>query len=190
MKIAFFGTPDFTVRFLDYLTDLQESPQLADFVTNQGVEHYVNTRDVRHLAADNTIHIGNNSYHYVDQKYDKGYHIYFHKDHNGIPEEVNYIDKNNNQKLVSKRNGDSKINLFHMEHHIKTHGELKTDTLQSPGGKHLWIKFIKSKPKNINFESNGIHLDHTNIDEHEHSLWRIDNEHGSKIIRAYHVNPS
>ena len=127
----------------------------------------------------NSSHIGLNSY---TQKDINGNHVYYHLV-DGHTTEMNFIDKDNTQKGVDKGQGDVHHVIRHMIYHIKKHGELKTDSQQSPGGKHLWINFIKSKPKGIKFEVNGQHIDHQNIDEHKDKIWST--RPNKNIVRAY-----
>lgn len=171
--------------FQEFIKQLQETPQLSTYYTPLEIENHVVKNDVENLAAK-SIKIGNDSHYYFDK--DQNEHVYFHKNHKGLPEEVNYITKDNVQRLVAKRRGDVKNNINHMIHHIKKFGELKTSGSQSPGGKNLWINFIKSNPKNIKFECNSQELNHTNIDHHAFDLWDTSMRNSDKIIRAYHDN--
>lgn len=169
--------------FQEFIKQLQETPQLNHYFSGDMLNNNLKLDNVKHIKSD-SYNIGDNSFYYKNGDN----HVYFHLDHKGDPAEVNYINKDNIQTHVSKQSGSSKYNINHMIHHIKKFGELKTSGSQSPGGKNLWINFIKSNPKNIKFECGGQELDHTNIDHHAFDLWNTNIRNSDKIIRAYYVN--
>lgn len=175
--------------FSDYLLHLQEMPFLNDYITRNRIEKEIEDHDKFHLAA-RSKHIGNGSFTYTS---DTGISVYFRKNKRGLPEELNYIDQSNTQLMAYKRNGSVKVVIEHMLYHIKKHGELKTDTTHSPGAKHLWINFIKSKPKNIRFETKLgdklVEITSNNIDQYENQIWSSKSMRYSDIaVRAYVSN--
>lgn len=172
--------------FHEYLLSLQEMPFLTSYITRAKIDKEIEDHDKLHLAAKSK-RIGNNSFTY---KAENGLQIYFRKNKQGLPEELNYIDRDNIQVLAYKRNGTVSTVIYHMAHHIKKYGELKTDTSQSPGAKHLWINFIKSNPKKIKFtvelDSETIELDRENIDTLASKIWSDSLKGSEVIIRAYY----
>ncbi len=172
--------------FYQFLLELQESPVINDYNTKDFMKTSSDSYREQHINNMNKAkHIGNDSYHYSDDKY----HHYFHmKD--GKPLEINRVEKKTNtQNYVDSGDGDVTHVIRHMLHHIKKHGELITSKDQTKGSKHLWINLIKLKPKNVAFET--VHdktpIDHLNIDKKEPFLWHSRSE---EKIRAYHVNTS
>jgi hypothetical protein len=169
--------------FQQRLRALQENPQINTFFTKDNMEAGIEKLKTK-LAAVKSRSIGNSNFYYKDHD---GHH-YFHKT-NGIPHEYSRMNNNNVQNYIVKGSGEVKHIVHHMKHHIKEHGELLTDAQQSVGAKHLWVKFIKSKPKGVKFEAkiNGkkLPIDHTNIDNHVDHLWNKTDPASYNIIRAY-----
>jgi hypothetical protein len=172
--------------FQDYLADLQEMPFVSSYITKNMIDKSIEDHDKLHLAAKSKS-IGSDSFTYVS---DTGITIYFRKNSKGMPEELNYVDKSNTQILAYKRNGTTKTIIDHMIYHIRKYGEIKTDSSQSPGAKHLWINFIKSNPKGISFESeldgSIIKLDSSNIADYQDRIWSSRKIRTAEIgVRAY-----
>ena len=178
--------------FKEWLRYIQESPQINSFYTKDRMEEVSDHLRDRHFKAKfdgKTSSIGKDLHYYHDGEA----HNYFHN-HEGKPKELSRVDNDNVQKIVSKGNGSSSHILNFMKHHIKTHGELKTDSGQSPGAVHLWTHFIKSKPKGVKFEVHGPNgsydIDHNNIDRHKDKIWNKDVKSADIRVRAYAANKS
>jgi hypothetical protein len=171
--------------FQDYIKDLQEMPYVNSYLTLNRIDKEIEDHDKLHLAAK-TKRIGNNSFSYLS---DSNLRVYFRKNSKGLPEELNYIDQNNVQVLAYKRNGTVQTIVDHMIYHIKKYDELKTDSNQSPGAKHLWINFIRSSPIGIKFETiignKKIQLDKNNIDDLEEKIWSTKIRSANIQVRAY-----
>lgn len=175
--------------FREYIRDLQEAPQFNSYHSHDSMTtHLAYTREMLANKAHNkeTDRVGRLGHHIEHE----GKHYYFRM-HKGVAKEVSIFDKNHQEQIVHKTpDGNSIHNRHFMTHHIMKHSKLQTDPSHTPGTKHLWIKYIKSKPKGISFEysheTKGItKLDHKNIDSHADHIWGKEEKFKRRLITAY-----
>lgn len=178
--------------FREFLLSLQEAPQENIWYDTEKCENeavYLRNKHNTDWRADSK-HIGGGNHKHVEGTETN----YTHRDVNGQSHEVSRY-KGNVQQFISKGTGDVKHIIKHLNHHIKTHGEVITDRGHSAGAKNHWISYIKSKPTGVKFEVSPIdrfskplpkyHVDHTNIDAHIGNIWGKESTKSNTTVRAY-----
>lgn len=132
---------------------------------------------------NNGTKVGKGIYHAGDED---GHHLYAsgNKDN---PNTVHVVKSNHVQDFVSKtHHGSTSDALNVMNYHVRKHGKLESDHIQTSGGKHLWTQWVKSKPKGVSFhykDENGktTPIDHATIDDHASRIWNI-NAINTKLV--------
>lgn len=127
--------------------------------------------------------IGNDNYHNKI----KGMNVYYHM-HENKPREFSLIYNDNTQALTSKRDGDVKHIHEFLDHHIKTHGEVKSSADHSNGAVIFWKKYINTQGDKYKFshhdkDGNKLHDIDKNTDLN--SLWTTNLDHRNVLSHSY-----
>lgn len=174
--------------FNQFLRMIQESPEHNSYHSKNIMKPFSDILRAK-LRELPSISIGQGR-HYV---HFQNQHHYFHKK-NGVPEEISVVSHDHVHIYTDKGSGEIKHNHAFMVHHIKTHGELKTDQTYTDGSKQLWKQLINKNPRHIKFQvlHNNIPVDnvsHKNIEQKESEIWARNSDKFKNIrIRAYHDN--
>ena len=166
---------------------VSESPMLNSYFNKNRFREFskehkskVESGKHEHLHGDYYVHHG------------KELTTYFRK-HEGKVKEYSSVTPEHVHKLTDKgADGDVKHIHNFMIHHSEKHGKISTDDQNTEGSKHLWKSLIKSKPANKTFHvkdhktGEEHEVDHSNIDNHENSIWSKKHDHMNVSLEMRH----